>query len=144
MVVKKSEQTLYFDQLSDGEKCLLAMTGDIARRLAMANPYADNPLQGGGVVLIDEIELHLHPGWQRRVVPALERTFPNVQFILTTHSPQVLSSVAREQIVLLSGFQAVSRLPYTEGRDSNAILSELMGVPIGQRTRARRSMRWPS
>ena len=53
MVVNKGERMLYVDQLSDGEKCLLAMVGDLARRLAMANPLADDPLQGGGVVLID-------------------------------------------------------------------------------------------
>jgi predicted ATP-binding protein involved in virulence len=129
MLVNKGDWRLYIDQLSDGEKGLLAMTGDLARRLAMANPCADDPLLGGGVVLIDEIELHLHPRWQGRVVPALERTFPNCQFILTTHSPQVLSRVRREQIVLLSRFRRVEHLPYTEGRDSNAILDELMGVP---------------
>src|SRR5262249_41436262 len=88
MLVDKGAQTFFVDQLPDGERCLLAMVGDLARRLAMANPYADDPLRGGGVALIDEIELHLYPGWQRRVIPALEQTFPNCQFILTTHSPQ--------------------------------------------------------
>jgi energy-coupling factor transporter ATP-binding protein EcfA2 len=128
MLVNKGDYRLYVDQLSDGEKGLLALAGDVARRLAAANPYADDPLRGGGVVLIDEVELHLHPAWQRRIIPALEKTFPNCQFILTTHSPQVLSSVPHEHVVLLSKFRRVEHIPYTEGRDSNAILGELMGV----------------
>lgn len=77
-------------QLSDGEKCTLALFGDIARRLAIANPSLDDPLQGDGVVLIDELELHMHTSWQRKVISMLKKTFPNIQFIITTHSPQIL------------------------------------------------------
>lgn len=101
MVVEKGDWTLDVEQLSDGEKCLLAMTGDLARRLAMANPFMDNPLHGGGIVLIDEIELHLHPSWQRAVIPALERTFPYCQFVVTTHSPAVVGHAQRESLFLL-------------------------------------------
>ncbi|MBU5477732.1 AAA family ATPase [Eubacterium sp. MSJ-13] len=53
--------------MSDGEKCTIALFGDLARRMALANPNKDNPLDGEGIVLIDEIELHLHPLWQRRI-----------------------------------------------------------------------------
>jgi predicted ATP-binding protein involved in virulence len=74
MTVKKNNQELIVEQLSDGEKCLLAMVGDIARRLAILNQGLNDPLQGTGVVLIDEIELHLHPGWQYKIIPALTRT----------------------------------------------------------------------
>ena len=80
-------------QLSDGEKCTLALFGDIARRLAIANPSLDDPLQGDGVVLIDELELHMHTSWQRKVISMLKKTFPNIQFIITTHSPQILGEV---------------------------------------------------
>lgn len=73
-------------QLSDGEKCTLALFGDIARRLAIANPSLDDPLQGDGVVLIDELELHMHTSWQRKVISMLKKTFPNIQFIITTRS----------------------------------------------------------
>jgi predicted ATP-binding protein involved in virulence len=132
LVVTKGERTLFVDQLSDGEKCLLAMVGDLARRLAMANPFADDPLQGGGVVLIDEIELHLHPGWQRRIVPALERTFPNCQFIVTTHSPAVLGHVDHEGVVILkpegTGIR-VERPDTSKGMDVNRILEDLLDVP---------------
>lgn len=131
MVVNKGEWTLYVDQLSDGEKCLLAMAGDLARRLAMANPFLDDPLQGSGVVLIDEIELHLHPGWQRDVVPALERTFPGCQFILSTHSPAILGHIDRESVFVLQhgpGVTSAIHPSVSRGMDVNRVLLEIMGV----------------
>lgn len=72
---------------------MLALTGDLVRRLAIANPALSNPLKGAAIVLIDEIDLHLHPQWQRAVIPRLEKTFPHCQFIVSTHSPQVISEV---------------------------------------------------
>ncbi|WP_224247774.1 AAA family ATPase [Hyalangium gracile] len=129
MVVQKDGTTLELGQLSDGEKGLLALAGDLARRLAIANPRLQEPLSAEAVVLIDEIELHLHPGWQRLVVEQLGQTFPNCQFILTTHSPQVLSQIPAESVVLLDRFQRVSLPAGTLGRDSNSILSEVMGIP---------------
>ncbi|MEP7125975.1 MAG: AAA family ATPase [Byssovorax sp.] len=132
MVVTKGDWTVYVDQLSDGEKCLLAMAGDLARRLAMANPFADDPLQGGGVVLIDEIELHLHPGWQWRIVRALEKTFPNCQLILSTHSPAVLGYVDHESVFILkpdaTGVR-VARPDISRGMDVNRILEDLLEAP---------------
>ncbi|MEH2027889.1 AAA family ATPase [Nostoc sp.] len=132
MTVKKQGQELIINQLSDGEKCLLAMVGDLARRLAIANPGLPDPLQGDGVVLIDEIELHLHPKWQREIIPALTRTFPNCQFIVTTHSPQVISQVKPEGIYILEKTDegVVAKRPESSfGRDSNRILEDLMDVP---------------
>ncbi len=132
MSVTKQGQELIVNQLSDGEKCLLAMVGDLARRLAIANPGLADPLQGSGVVLIDEIELHLHPAWQRKVIPALTDTFRNCQFIVTTHSPQVLSQVKPDGIYILErtdeGMVAM-RPESSYGRDSNRILEDLMDVP---------------
>ena len=93
MMVDKEREELIVNQLSDGEKCTLAMVGDVARRMAIANPGIRDPLEGEAVVLIDEIDLHLHPGWQRHIVGALRETFPNCQFLLSTHSPQILSHV---------------------------------------------------
>lgn len=126
MVVKKGEIEIAVDQLSDGEKCTLALFGDLARRVAMANPNRDNPLEGSGIVLIDEVELHMHPSWQRRVLPVLRKVFPNIQFIVTTHSPQVLGEVCDDYMVLKlsttpdgeGNIEAVS----TYGRDANWIL----------------------
>ncbi|KAB8335132.1 AAA family ATPase [Scytonema tolypothrichoides VB-61278] len=131
MTVKKQGQELIVNQLSDGEKCLLAMVGDLARRLAIANPGLDNPLEGKGVVLIDEIELHLHPKWQRQVITAMTKTFPNCQFIITTHSPQVVSHVKPDSIYLLQATPdgiVAERPENSFGRDSNQILEDLMEV----------------
>lgn len=132
MTVNKNGEELIVNQLSDGEKCLLAMVGDLARRLAIANPGLPDPLQGEGVVLIDEIELHLHPQWQREIIPALTRTFPNCQFIVTTHSPQIISHVQPENIYVLESTPEgiVAQHPSSSyGRDSNRILEDLMGTP---------------
>lgn len=131
MVIEKDGQTLNVTQLSAGEKALLTLVGDMARRLAIANPSLTNPCVGSGVVLIDEVDLHLHPRWQRMVLPALERTFPNCQFIVTTHSPQVLSEVKPECIYLLErkdGETVATRPDASFGLDSNRILEDLMGV----------------
>ncbi|MBD1808617.1 AAA family ATPase [Microcoleus sp. FACHB-SPT15] len=132
MTINKQGQELIVNQLSDGEKCLLAMVGDLARRLAITNSSLPDPLQGSGVVLIDEIELHLHPKWQREIIPALTRTFPNCQFIVTTHSPQVISQVKPEGIYILErtddGIVAM-RPESSYGRDSNRILEDLMDTP---------------
>jgi predicted ATP-binding protein involved in virulence len=128
LAVIKQGLTLNIEQLSEGERILLLMVSDIARRLAIANPSSDNPLKGCGIVLIDEIDLHLHPQWQRDVIPALLNTFPNIQFIVTTHSPQVLSNVEKDDIRIIEDFKIVEKTPHTKGRDTNSILYELHGV----------------
>jgi predicted ATP-binding protein involved in virulence len=133
MIVRKDGESIAVNQLSDGEKCLLAMSGDLARRLAIANTGLEDPLQGTGVVLIDEIELHLHPNWQYEIIPALTRTFPNCQFIVTTHSPIVLSQVKPEGIFCLEKDKDGKLIAYhpdsSYGRDVNQIVEDLMGVP---------------
>ncbi len=78
--------------------------------------------------MIDDVDLHLHPSWQRQIIPALRFIFPNIQFILTTHSPQVLSNVKRENVFVLEDFKLVKRTPYTYGKDSNSILWDLFAV----------------
>lgn len=131
MTVIKQGRELNIGQLSDGEKCLLAMIGDLARRLAIANPGLSNPLHGTGIVLIDEIELHLHPQWQRGIIPSLTRVFPNCQFIVTTHSPQLISDIKPSGIYILEATESGISVRHPEisfGRDSNQILEELMGV----------------
>ncbi|WP_020614467.1 AAA family ATPase [Sediminispirochaeta bajacaliforniensis] len=129
MEVNKNGEKLRVEKLSDGEKCLFAMAGDMARRLAIANPTLVNPLEGEGVVLIDEIDLHLHPKWQKKIIPNLLQTFPNVQFIVSTHSPQVLSEVDHRSIILL--YQEENNIKYSpvhqsKGLSSNEILEEIM------------------
>ncbi|MEP0885833.1 AAA family ATPase [Trichocoleus sp. ST-U3] len=129
LTITKNNQDFKLEQLSDGEKMLLMLVTDLARRLAIANPgLGVDALQGQGIVLIDEIDLHLHPQWQRMVIPSLTRTFPNCQFIVTTHSPQVLSKVKKENVFILEDYNLVEVTPHTYGRDSNSILYELMDV----------------
>lgn len=133
MIVTKGKQALEVSQLSNGEKVTLAMIGDLARRLALANPSLENPLEGEGIVLIDEIELHLHPAWQREIINRLESTFPNIQFILSTHSPQVLGELSDAQIFFVTQEKdgediKVRCVPSLFGKDSNMILEQFMGV----------------
>lgn len=129
LTITKNNQDFKIEQLSDGEKMLLMLVTDLARRLAIANPNSRNALLNGeGIVLIDEIDLHLHPQWQRSVIPSLTQTFPNCQFIVTTHSPQVLSEVKRENVFIIENYQIVENTPHTYGKDSNSILYELMDV----------------
>lgn len=101
MVLDKGDEVLNLNQLSDGEKNLIALVGDIARRLTMVNSHKKEPLHGEGIILIDEIDLHLHPSWQRIVIPKMIEIFPNCQFFISTHSPQVISSAKSENIFLL-------------------------------------------
>lgn len=129
MTVDKGGHELMVDQLSDGEKCLLAMVGDLARRLAIANPSHPKPHQASAVVLIDEVELHLHPAWQREVVPRLLSTFPRCQLVVTTHSAAILGRVDRSSVVLIENGSLYTEGPHTRGRDTSSILSDLMGVP---------------
>lgn len=95
-----------FNNLSDGQRCMLALVGDIAQKAATLNPH----LNGGalaetpGVVLVDELDLHLHPKWQRHVIEDLRTTFPKIQFICTTHSPFLIQSLrSGEELVMLDG-----------------------------------------
>ena len=112
-------------------KNIIALVGDIARRLSIANPYDSNPLNGDGIIIIDEIDLHLHPGWQRLMIPKLTELFPNCQFIITTHSPQILSHIKPESIFLLNSQKNIfsySKAIESFGRNSDRILEDLLGV----------------
>jgi len=117
-----------WSDLPDGYRVFMGMVGDIGRRTAILNSLdgASAPLHVEGVVLIDELDLHLHPRWQRTVIRGLRAAFPKLQFIVTTHSPQVLSSVENRQVRLLSGHTWHQRDVFVEGRDTNAILRDLM------------------
>ena len=131
MEVEKNGERLTVNQLSDGEKCLMAMVGDLARRMAIANPLRDNLLEGEGVILIDEIDLHLHPKWQRMVVPKLAAVFPKCQFLVSTHSPHVVTHVQPENLFLLkmTGEGLASLRPSESyGKTVERVLEDLMGL----------------
>lgn len=128
MTVMKDGQEIRVDMLSDGEKCTLALFGDLARRLCLANPRLDDPFKGKGIVLIDEIELHMHPSWQRKVLSKLNELFPNIQFIVTTHSPQVLGEADNNYLILAidENTKTINTIKRLDGYDSNYILEEYM------------------
>ena len=116
-------------QLSDGERGVLALVLDLARRLSQANPSLDDPLtEGHAVVLIDEIDLHLHPKWQRQIVHKLTTTFPRCQFIAATHSPQVIGEVEHDRIQIIANGEVYSPT-HSFGVDSSRVLEEVMDAP---------------
>jgi len=126
LVINQGGITLDFSQLSDGERGVLALVLDLARRLSQANPSLADPLaEGDAVVLIDEIDLHLHPKWQRQIVRNLTAAFPRCQFIATTHSPQVIGEVEHDRIQIIADGNVYSP-PYSLGVDSSRVLAEIM------------------
>ncbi len=126
LLLDKAGISLDVRQLSDGERGILSMALDLARRLSQANPGLADPLQEAqAIVLIDEIDLHLHPKWQRQIVHNLSNAFPRCQFIATTHSPQVIGEVPRDRVHLLAANEV--RIPSVAyGADSNWILDHIM------------------
>ncbi|WP_158704806.1 AAA family ATPase [Aeromonas hydrophila] len=128
MLIDKGNVSLSVTQLSQGERSLLALVGDIARRLVMLNPEKKNPLTGQGIVLIDEIDLHLHPRWQQTIVSKLKKTFPNIQFILTTHSPTVISTIDRRDLYILKDGLIYDSPIGTNGAQSSRVLKHVYDV----------------
>ena len=123
------------DDLSDGFRSILSMVADLAYRMVRLNPQMGEQavVETPGVVLIDEIDMHLHPLWQQTVLLDMQRAFPKVQFIVTTHSPQVLSSVPAESVrVLVWGrsFEGVRRVSFSMGASSAQILQDIQNVTL--------------
>ena len=115
--------------LSDGYKNTIGMIADIAYRMAVLNPQLlDSALmETPGIVLIDEIDLHLHPRWQQRILQDLQTLFPKVQFIVSTHAPSVINSVRTENLLILSEHGDSQLLPgEVYGKDANYILDGVM------------------
>ncbi len=128
VLVDVAEQGIHaFESLSDGQRNMVAMVGDIAIKAAQLNPQfgAQAIEKTSGIVLIDELDLHLHPRWQRRIVADLQRTFPMIQFFCTTHSPQIIGEVPREAVMLLTA-SGVQTPVVAYGADSNWILEHVM------------------
>ncbi|PSV25491.1 retron Ec78 anti-phage system effector ATPase PtuA [Photobacterium kishitanii] len=130
LLISKNGEEFSVLQLSQGEKSILSLVADIARRLTLLNPSSENPLNGKGLILIDEIDLHLHPSWQQKVIQRLENTFPNLQFIMTTHSPQVCHTVDSENIWLLKDGDKIKAPKGVRGAVSSWVLKNLFEVEI--------------
>lgn len=122
-----------FKQLSKGQQTVITLVADLALRLSKLNPQLENALHGPGIVMIDEIELHLHPGWQQIILTKLKEKFPKIQFIITTHSPFILSTVKPEairgliihengKIALRNGYD------FSEGANVQQIVEDILEV----------------
>ena len=132
ITIEKEGQEFKMEQFSDGEKCYITLIGDIARRLAMASPLSANPLtEGSGIILIDEIDLHFHPKWQADIIDKLKRIFPNCQFIVTTHSPYIISSVKNnedERIFVINNGNLSNLAFDAYGKEVNELLEYYFNV----------------
>ena len=138
---RNEERTLYlekeganipFDSLSGGEQAFFLLAADLARRLMLDSP--DKPVaEAPAIVCIDEVELHLHPAWQKRILTTLMKTFPACQFVVTTHSPQVIGGVEAHHVRLLApgerGVREARQPIASKGRDSNYILTGVLDTP---------------
>jgi predicted ATP-binding protein involved in virulence len=139
LLVDKGGQSFDLSQLSDGERSFLALICDLGRRLALANPELSNPLHGAGVALIDELELHLHPKWQREVRDKLLATFPNVQFIATTHSPFIIQSMKPGELINLDPDEFREPSEYSD-KSIEDISENVMGVDLPQKSQRYQEM----
>lgn len=127
------QEVIFLHQFSDGQRVLFGLIGDIARRLLLLNDNSDLPFYGRGIILIDEIELHLHPGWQQKIILILRESFPNIQFIMTTHSPHVITTVEHECIRSIYIDSESNTFKYevpkfTKGAESNVVLEDVFDV----------------
>jgi predicted ATP-binding protein involved in virulence len=102
---KEPKESKPISTLSDGQKNLIGLIGDIALRCVLLNPhFGENAHEKTpGIILIDELDLHLHPNWQKKIVAILKNTFPNMQFIATTHSPFIIQSLKNNELIDLQG-----------------------------------------
>lgn len=140
MVLSIAGNVQPFDNLSAGQRMMLAMVADLAIKCVTQNAYLipaddlgpeDEPLprvlkETPGVVLIDELDVHLHPSWQRRIAKDLMETFPSIQFICTTHSPQVIGELDKQHIRVIAEDGSVSMPSASYGLDSSRVLEEVM------------------
>lgn len=144
----EKEGLVPFNSLSDGYRNMVGMVADIAHRAARLNPHhgVEAAVKTQGIVLIDEIDLHLHPKWQRRVVLDLKRAFPGLQFIASTHSPFILQSLEPGEVIdldqtwnlddmtaLPAGVAAPGPGAVFANRSIEDITESVMGVPVPQR-----------
>jgi predicted ATP-binding protein involved in virulence len=129
ILVMKQMGHQMFSNLSDGQRVMLTLIGDLARRAITLNPHMEKDVlkQTPGVVSIDELDLHLHPRWQRRVIHDLKKTFPMIQFIATTHSPQLVGEALPHEIRILEE-GAVTTPKHSFGIDSSRILEEVINA----------------
>ena len=131
-LIKNNDTPVHVSRLSSGERSYIVLLADLARRLQVFAPKT--PIEDiSAIVLIDEVELNLHPAWQSEIGPTLMNVFNACQFVLTTHSPQVLSEVENRRVRILEEMptgETEIRVPLsTKGRTSNYLLDGVFGTP---------------
>jgi predicted ATP-binding protein involved in virulence len=127
MVYCENKETVSISCLSAGYQSVLWMIMDIAYRLAVLNPGKADIMNSEGIVLIDEVDMHLHPKWQWNIIDALRSTLPNVQFIIATHSPIIISSCKKGNLILIDDNQEVTYLKNAYGYSVNDVLELCQG-----------------
>lgn len=116
-------------EMSDGYRSVLSMVADIAHRMAVLNPQlGDAILETPGIIIIDEVELHLHPGWRKRILKDLTSVFPNIQFIVSTYSPEVITSYKEANLILLKHEGSATQIESAYGKDVNTVFRSILLV----------------
>lgn len=133
LLITKGGTELDVRFLSEGERGMLALALDLARRLSQANPGLDDPVRDGvAVVLIDELDMHMHPTWQRQIAGLLTQTFRGCQFVASSHSPQIIGETQPGQLILLKqedGRIVPQQCGQAYGLDTNYVLEQIMETP---------------
>ncbi|MFM7642016.1 MAG: AAA family ATPase [Cyanobium sp.] len=126
----KNHGRLPVSQMSDGVRGVVSLVADLAFRCVRLNSFfGDRALEmTNGIVLIDEVDQHLHPGWQQRILQAIRNAFPKIQFIVTTHSPEVLTTVESRQIRILEDGKCFGAPAGTLGAESSRLLQTILGL----------------
>ncbi|MBN6075397.1 AAA family ATPase [Aggregatibacter actinomycetemcomitans] len=126
---KRDGSKFLLSELSQGEKSIISLVGDLARRMLILNPHKNNPLETPAIVIIDELELHLHPHWQEEVIYKLEKNFPKTKFILTTHTPTIVSSIINDNLYLISDNKIIQiKHQGTYGAEYSRIYADLYNI----------------
>ncbi len=127
-----------FDHLSDGQRTMLGLFCDLARRAAILNPHLEGEAcaQTTGIVLIDELDLHIHPTWQRDIIANLRKLFPLMQFICTTHSPFLIQAIGDGRLIPIDGSE-IDEFKHLSIED---IAEEIQGVQMPQRSQRYQDM----
>ena len=130
--VDKNTEQVPIRLLSDGMKSVLVMVGDIAYRMARLNPDLQDSIIDltPGVIIIDEIDMHLHPSWQKNIIKTITTVFPKIQLITTTHAPSVLTNINKDHLVVLSDYEIYYYTNEFYGRTVDEVLSQVMGTDV--------------
>jgi len=132
--LKVNQRVLEFDVLPDGLKSILSLVADLLRRLDRINWTTAKPvLERDFILFLDEIDIHLHPAWQRKILPVIQKTFPNAQIFVSTHSPFVVGSVSDAWVykfqLLNNGNATLEKVEKSKAGSSYAlILDDIFGV----------------